>query len=217
MEDFNYRGKKVVFSRISGIVIHSSKWGETHLSASGGGGKVDITDYQGQVHFRPVEVNSQTVTKHEFWIKTEDGLEKSVKLSGHDIPLRPGQKITLIYASSKEGGRRWLTIIVNHNARMHWYVREANNLIDLFDLETFSAIILDLVIFALAAGALVYLSAPVVDGVKKLENASWILSLGLPLAYIGYRLFTMMKRYTNVRSSLDAHLDKLAQEAYQNY
>ena len=83
MQDFSYRGKYVEFWQVTGKVLASDKYHETHISGRGGGGY--IGQYGGRI--KPITIGSSTVTNHEFWIKTEYGVEKDIKLHNINIPL----------------------------------------------------------------------------------------------------------------------------------
>ena len=102
----------LVFSQVTGRVLDSSKWSETHVSGGGGG---TPPNYGGNhPGTKSVDIRSTVTTEHEFWIKDEDtGKEQDIRLSGVDVPLRTGQHITLISVSGdgEMGGRRtgWTT------------------------------------------------------------------------------------------------------------
>ena len=110
MQDFSYRGKYVEFWQVTGKVLASDKYHETHISGRGGGGY--IGQYGGRIN--PITIDSSTVINHEFWIKTEYGVEKDIKLRNINIPLRPGQIITLISAARKDADTGLYSILVNH-------------------------------------------------------------------------------------------------------
>lgn len=124
MESFKHKSKEIEFWSVTGVVLGQNKYSETHVSSSGGGGSVG--PYGG--HVSAPQIHSSTVTNHEFWIQQEDGTERCIQLSGHDIPLREGQKITLISAGLKEKDSGYFTILLNHAANKHWYLNNGNDL-----------------------------------------------------------------------------------------
>jgi hypothetical protein len=131
MNSFVHRGKEVEFLQVTGEVLGSNKYSETHVSSSGGGGYVG--KYGGNVS--APQIHSTAVTNHEFWIKTEDGVEVDIKLQGTDIPLRVGQRISVIAATRKGSERMWYSVLVNHSAGKHWFINKADDLNKLLKLE----------------------------------------------------------------------------------
>lgn len=107
MEDFKHGRKTVAFWAMTGEVLDSSKYSETHVSvsSSGGGGSGYIhPQYRGHINVQAPQVHSTStsIVNHEFWIRTKDGSEKPAELRNVDIPLRAGQKITLISCGNKK-------------------------------------------------------------------------------------------------------------------
>jgi len=88
--------------KIIGKVTHTNKFSETHVSGSGGGRN------------SPVSISSRAVTKQEFYIKTEEGKDVDVKLSGVDIPIAIEQKLTLLYGRKRSKSKGPLLFLFNH-------------------------------------------------------------------------------------------------------
>lgn len=203
MEGFSYRGKDVEFWRITGEVLGSNKYSETRVNVSSSGGGGYIGPNGGHVAPTTVDVSSTTVINHEFWIKTEDGHEKDVKFSGVDIPLRPGQKITLISAGRKGTGSGWYSILVNHSAGKHWFIKSAEELNPYLKLEMVTGKSL------LIAGAIVCTGY--------IFYAPWELTWAAAGVFIVYRLVVKISRTSGLKKSLQQHLENLAQFAHKNY
>lgn len=133
MQDFKYKDKTVGFFAVTGTVLSSDKREETTVHSSGGGGRVG--QYGGYV--AAPQVYSSSVTHHDLWLKKEDGEEQCVRLIGSDIPVRPGQQITAVYAGLRQQQADFTgypTIIFNHDARRHWMLytgEKLNNLLDI--------------------------------------------------------------------------------------
>lgn len=206
MESFIHRGKKIDFWKVTGEVLGSDKYSETHITSSGGGGYVG----QNGGHVSAPTINSSTVTNHEFWIKTEDGLEKAIKLRGSDIPLRPGQKITLISAGIESSG--WYSILVNHSAGKHWIINSAVELNKLLKLELITG--KSLLIAGGIAFVITYLTAPDRYGSKVWSGASWEMALGAAGVFIVYRLIVKFRRIDDLHKKLKNHLEDIARLAY---
>ncbi|VVP59735.1 hypothetical protein PS850_06123 [Pseudomonas fluorescens] len=105
MESFKHKNKAVEFSKVTGEVLSQNKYSETRVSSSGGGGYIGK---QGG-HVQAPKIQTTIIKKQEFWIKKADGTEESVKLTGYDIPLREGQFITLISATTNDAKSTYYT------------------------------------------------------------------------------------------------------------
>jgi hypothetical protein len=101
-----------------GPVVHTEKRAETHVS--GGGGQVNVHNGSGSATVAPVR--STIVTKHEFWIKPEHGPQITERLVDVDIPMAPGQRLTLLYGVPQQGGNGALVALVNHDAQKFWVI-----------------------------------------------------------------------------------------------
>ena len=100
-------GKKIIETlKERGEVIDSSKEEVTHVKGGGGGGS------GGNV--APVHISSYTTTKHEFWIKGEDGIEQSYNLQDSNLPLRTGHIISIFLIRLKGSEARYPVFVVNH-------------------------------------------------------------------------------------------------------
>ncbi|MFQ2209979.1 hypothetical protein ACK31V_04610 [Aeromonas caviae] len=198
MENFKHRNKEIEFWSVTGEIMAQNKFSETHVSSSGGGGYVGT--HGG--HISAPSVHSTTVTNHEFWIKTEDGSEESVQLAGCDIPLREGQKITLISAGVKGKGEGYYSVLVNHNANKHWFINEAGSLNKSLKID-------------LASGKSILITGGLFCLVTYITGS---LGAGAVIAgaYFIFRLATKITRIIKMTKALDQHLESLAQQAYQN-
>jgi hypothetical protein len=110
MKTFKFENKQLEFSGVSGDVIDQQKYSETHVSSSGGGGYVG--PHGG--HVSAPSIHSTAVTKQEFWLKADDGGEKAIQLSGVDVAIRTGQKITLISAKRVDKNDSYPIALINH-------------------------------------------------------------------------------------------------------
>ncbi len=112
MDQFEYRGKKLVVWSESGVVLSASKHSVTNVGSYGGGGWVGP---QGGTVAAPTIV-STTTTKQEIWIRLDDGQEKAIKLSGLDVSVREGQRVTFIAAKPERAEIGFWVTLVNHAA-----------------------------------------------------------------------------------------------------
>ena len=82
----------------SGKVTDSSK--RTSVVSSGSGENLNVS----------------SITKHDIWIREEDGTEVPIQVAGADIPLRVGQRVSVIAAAldGEEDGHA--VALVNHNS-----------------------------------------------------------------------------------------------------
>lgn len=206
MESFKHRDKEIKFWSITGEVIGQNKYSETHVSSSGGGGYVG---QQGGYVSAP-QVKSKVTTQHEFWVRKEDGTEESIKFTDVDIPLREGQKITLIasYLNYKERGP-W-SILVNHSEKKHRFIKSAVNLNELFHIDVFLGISL-----AYASGIFFLLSF-LLSFVFALGEYGIAISFAAAILYLIIHVSKKLPRITKMTKSLSEHLEALAQQAYKN-
>lgn len=240
MDDFRHRRKNVVFWSVTGEVLGSNKYSETRISSSGGGGYVSGSGDHVSGYISAPTIHSRSITNHEFWIRTEDGFEEGIKFRNTDIPLRPGQKITLISAG-RDKSWGWYTILVNHSANRHYFMANAERLNQLLKLDLMSGKSL-LIAGAMAGGitlGIEYLRAAGTypDSIERLKHIadytdsghidslytyflhadSWALGLWAAGIFIVCRLVVKGNRILNLIKKLGQHLENLIQFAYRNY
>ena len=116
------------FSKTTGVVLEggANKHVETHIHGSGGGGYISTVNGNGGGYIAPIQVSSANIVNQEFWIKAEDGSEVPIKLHNSDIPLRPGQKISMVSAVSESTNNSWWVMLVNHTSGQHYYLPDVN-------------------------------------------------------------------------------------------
>lgn len=113
VNEFVHDGVTVQFGHVSGTVLSSKKYSETHVSSSGGGGHVGR---RGGYVAAP-KVHSRVVTRHEFWLRKLDGTEQVFQFTNRDIALREGQQVSLLIAARADAKQSWYAELVNHDAR----------------------------------------------------------------------------------------------------
>lgn len=132
MTEITFGNKPVRFRHISGTVVSSSTRSETHVSSSGGGGYVG----QSGGYVSAARIHSNVKTIQEFWVRTADGVEHSLRFTNMGIALREGQEISLLVAErgtdSKNG---WYVEIVNHNAKTRTTITPIYPLLTRLDLK----------------------------------------------------------------------------------
>jgi hypothetical protein len=210
MEDFCYRGKVVKFSQVTGEVLSSDKFSETHVSSQGGGGLV----FRNGGYISAPTIDSESITNHDFWIKTEDGLEKSIQLRGVDVPLRPGQKITLISACKNGVDVILHSILVNHSAREYWFINSAEQLNKDLKLEYSTGKSL-LIGVAIGFGVIALIQGN--DPSNGQILASFGLGLGAAIAFIIHRWVKKERKISQLTKNLNSHLESLIELAHKNY
>ena len=198
MQKFNHRGKIVGFWTITGVVLGSDKYSETHVSSSGGGGYVG--PHGG--HVTAPTVRSSTVTNHEFWIKTEDGAEEDIKFRCIDIPLRKEKKITIISAGQKGASKGWYAALINHNAKKYWHINKADDLCGLMKLETIS---LKSIVISIALWV----------SIAQLFDSA-LAGLFIAIAFLLYRIIVKFSRVKKLATSLHAHIEEIAHISAQS-
>lgn len=230
MENFKHGRKTIQFWKVTGEVLGTNKYSETHVSVSssgGGGGGYVHPQYGGHVNVQAPQVHSTStsIVNHEFWLRTSSGEEKPVKLRGVDIPLRTGQKITIISAGFKTKKTGWYSILVNHSAKKHWFIHNAVQLNRLMALERSTGVTVLLVPLAFAMTLWIRAEPwrfPVHRWVGpflalSVEYANWHY-IGIPLIVAGSvlvaRLMRKLLRIALLHRRLQKRLESLAQEAY---
>jgi len=118
--------RQVEFSGVTGTVISSQKHSETHVRSSGGGGYI----HQGSGHVSAPTITSHVVTKHEFWVRTENGRDVPVNLSNVPVSVAEGQTVSLVSGSVSGLSAAPIVLIVNHNAGAHWFIPPASGFIN---------------------------------------------------------------------------------------
>lgn len=223
MEDFVYKGKRIEFTSVTGTVLSSDKreHTETYTSTSGGGGY--IHNGTGYINAPRTTTRSTTVTNHEFWLSLENGEERSIKLSGTDIPLREGQKVTMVSARKPgENSGEW-TLLVNHSAGRYWNVLDAAGFIGEFDL-IFPFEYLEKLMVSLTLGIPTLFNLYGFMFLKKHGFVDIFLATFLG-AFLGYGLYwaffliSLLKKSIespSLRKRIDAHLDLIAQELFRH-
>jgi hypothetical protein len=129
--DFTSKNKTIKFTYIPGEVIGTSKFSETQISSSGGAA------YAGELgaYASAPRIHSTSIINHEFWIKSANGQEHEIKLTGVDIPLREGQQVTAVIAED-ESSKKWdYVFLVNHSTGNTWTINTASALCSKLDLH----------------------------------------------------------------------------------
>ena len=204
MEEFKHRRKKIEFWQITGEVLGSNKYSETNISSA------------------TTTIYSSIVTNHEFWIKCKNGLEHDIQLRGINIPLRPGQNITLIVGRRKGSTGGCYILLVNHNAEKWWSIKTAKELKKEFKLERSSGVSL---LFTLTIAVVILIgvvtkaffswssdSSAYFDPTSSVKTGFW-----LATAFIIYRVIIKSLRVFILNKRLKKHLSSLAQYTFTNY
>lgn len=220
MEDFHHDGKSLQFFSVTGEVLDQSKRSETRTSmqtqVSVRPGVPVITPHG--VFGQPGEVTATTTASthtqhfHEIWLRTDDGGEEPVEIGRGDIPLRTGQRVTIV--GVKRGRRGLGGFIVNHTARAHWFISKGIGIAWFLKLERITGLSIAGAIALL--WAIVYFTAPMPQytDVKQYGNAAWGLAFGAAFAFFVYRVVRKVLRFRLAAKRVDAHMETLAQECH---
>ncbi len=114
--------KTIEYTTLTGIVTSSKKFTETNVCVSGGGATVSGFGNFTSVTTNPVYTSDDSYVNHEIWLAIDNGKEKSVKLYSGDIPLREGQRITVVYIKNKGITDAMPAAIINHNNKKKYKV-----------------------------------------------------------------------------------------------
>src|SRR2546425_9125985 len=114
MEPFSHSGNQVQFWSITGKVVSPTVRSETHINTSYG-----TATTSGGVRYSVPRVSSNVVVKQQFFLLTDDGREVPIQLTGHDVPIRDGNTVTMIGGEVPPKGGDWLRIVV-HDTGQWW-------------------------------------------------------------------------------------------------
>jgi len=219
--NFIHGRKEVEFWQKTGEVIGTNKFSETHVTSTGGGGTVGgyVGPYGGHVGgtISAPAVSSHAITKHEFWIRTDEGKELPIKLSGVDIPLLAGQRITMIGASDKAIKKDWMwyTHLINHNAGTQSIINSVSELNKNLRLERFNWIGISILIaLPIVSEVIVRLNGPYQPSII------WRVVPFLGWAYMAFVAYTVISKFlaiSRLKRKLQTHLDGLVQFSKQNF
>ncbi len=199
MKNISIDSKTIQLVVSTGEVLSSDKSYETRVTSSGGGGYVG--QYGGKV--AAPKISSHTVERHEFWIRSEDGVELSFQLSNANIALRQGQKVSVISAARPSDEHMYVAAIVNLSASTATRVYSDEELAKQLGLipERFAAPIgaVGLVLFSIGFG---------ITGTTEL-----ILSGFAGMVYAAYHFFVAVTKRPSIYAALGAAVQGEVNEA----
>lgn len=216
MESFRHKGKTLNFRKLTGVVIGIRDRSESRLHSSGGGGYVG--PHGGYVSAPTIRM--ETTARLEIWIRTDKGNEECAELPTTDIPLKEGQRITLVFYVGPEN-KNHVSILVNHNARRHWFVLNAESFAQAIAINPIRTILGCLafrssaVIGTLMSRlAIVHLAALALGYVIFMKTNSPLLGWGVAGALWFFYIMKMRKEFSTIRQKIEAHLEHLVEQAY---
>lgn len=183
--------RTVEFTLLTGAVTSSQKHAETHVRSSGGGGFL----HKGTGYVSAPVVTSRIVTKHEFWLHTDDDRDIPVNLSNVHVSVAEGHKVSLVSAKVSGLDNAPLVLLINHNAKGHWFIPPNKGFINAMHepMKLWPVMVTVLMLF-------VGLRFPVV--------------MLAGLAFGGYRLFRRYRLGSASTARLGQHLEGIAQSLY---
>ncbi len=205
MGNYKHRNKEVEFYKTTGVVLSQNKYSETHVSSTDG-----YVTSSGRV-VSP-KIHSNSVTKHELWIKTADGREISVQLSGVNIALREGQVITLLSAGRTDLNTNYYVSLINHSSGESSQInttKELNNLLKLEPITGWS--------FwkAVGLGGVLVFLLPAVMGHSQ-KNTAIAIAVIIAFLYFAYRIIIRLTRRSTVLKSLQEYRSQLLTNIVQH-
>jgi len=183
---------------IKGEVKGFQKHSKTSVYSIGGGGFVGQNG--GYVSAPEIRSNSTEIT--EFFVRTSDGKETHVKLTGLEVAMRDGHMVTMVMAKNKNVKRGYWAVAINHDTEKKYKFYSEANLLDMGitkgPVSNFSPTSLVILLGSVAIVASSYQVGLLLGMDKKL--AAWSLHAVLVLYLIG-RLWIGFKR--NKQDSLN--------------
>lgn len=216
MESFRHKGKTLNFRKLTGVVTSIMDRSETRLHSSGGGGYVG--PHGGYVSAPTIRM--ETTAKLEMWLKAEDGGEERFELPTTNIPAKEGQRVTLISYVGPED-KNYVSVLVNHNARRHWFIYGAAPLVNIIAFNPILAIS-GCVLQSAAAFSYALMSRMTILNLLAiaLGTAIYEITSSPPLSWGvagSLWLFYMIKKgkeFTSIRKNIETHLERLAEGVY---
>ncbi len=212
MEPFEYRGKTLEVWTQSGTVLSTSKHSRTDVASYGGGGWVGP---KGGSVSAPTIVSS-TTTEQEIWIRQDSGQETAIQLSGVDVPVRAGQRVTFVAAKQPWAKNGFWVTLVNHSADRHWPLSSNAELSAQGRLGAYP--LLKLRDFLAAAAIFVVLFLAPAFSPKGLSEHPTITELApfgepslliiLPLGFLVLRTLLAVRRKDRIFAALDAWVER---------
>ncbi|PCC20596.1 hypothetical protein [Halomonas sp. JB37] len=194
MNDLNYRGTQISFWQLQGEVLDSDRYSRTHVEAHGSAG-----------YGRAPSVRVNQTTHHDFWIREDDGSERSIQLEDVNVPLRAGQRVTVICASHPDSQRGWLCSLVNHSTGQAHEIIPAKTLQQRLRLERMTGVSL---VLALVVGALVvFLTLPSSDYFAyPWRMVRWDWAIAAAIAVLVWRAWRKLRRSDRAANALKEHI-----------
>lgn len=119
MDAITVEGTQVTLTTVTGDVAGSGKRSDSYVSGGGGGGHGDYR--------QPVSISTTVVVTQEFFLRRDDGKEAPYKIVDLDIPIRDGQRASMLLAGTNGKGD-WPVRLVNHSAERYWAVNAPRKL-----------------------------------------------------------------------------------------
>ncbi|SHH32946.1 hypothetical protein [Ferrimonas marina] len=188
MDLFNHRKRTLEFWARTGEVLSQEKHSQTHVSGSG-----TVHEGNGQIN-----IHSETTTTQEIWIRDDQGKEHQINLINKSVPMRPGHRVTVLFAGRTDKGFGYPARVINHTTGKQYTAangHELNGKIKIDQLTGKSLLI------AGAAWGLMYYGYGMQMPPSEL--------LWLPAYWLGIRAFYKFARIQAMAKRLDLHLSEL--------
>lgn len=207
LDSFKAGKEDIRFWSFTGEVISQNKYSETHVWSSGGGGNIGPRGG----HLAAAQTHSSVTTKQEFWLKLDDGTEKSVQLGGYDIPLRESQKISILMAQTETSESAYYAALINHASGITHEILSASSILDKlinFYPNAYKSILWYFTKLTLIIAALVYLNMHHNVGTGFYQNIAVMLIIGI--------IYTLIRGLSSVFSDPSLKLVKPLTEHISN-
>lgn len=207
LDDLVYQQKTIRFRILSGTVIGSQKYSETHVHSKGGGGSIGPN---GGYVSAPT-IYSTSHTRHELWLKDEGGQEYPFDLSGKNIPLREGQHVSLIFGRRADKNVEQLVELLNHNSNQRWELLSASEFLKKIGLGYFTRldkfIAIFLYFFTVTAVSIAKQSGIESKAITNLSQFAW---LGVPsIVYLVICARLAAPSLKEIQKKIDGLLNRL--------
>ena len=234
-QDFHCGKKAIEFSDVTGTVLTTKTTAIPHIWSSGGGGVLREGNY-----IAPPTIHSSVITAHEFWIQQDNGVQVPIRLSGANIPLAEGQRVSVICAKLvpqyqtdivmnvdgvhvkgawplckvPEDKERY-AILVNYNAWRHWFIKDAKTLVKEFKLCPYNWMSLFIVV-AIVGVIAWFTGARWKTFGTPADTANWELACGIAGFFLVCTWIKQWFKFSKTVKSLEKYLEDVGQWTYKH-
>ncbi len=117
--DLQLAGTTVSFGGFTGRTRGVRRWSDSYVHAASTGGQMIGSAYSQNA----MQVHTMVTHKMEFFVTDDTGRQHPVQVSGCDIPLADGQRVTVVTAGVATGGT-WPAVLADHDSSQSYLLSD---------------------------------------------------------------------------------------------